>query len=155
MEKIQVKKRQRLYFILFVLACLGTAAALSLYALKDNISYFYAPSEVKNFQQQASPRVAVGHRFRLGGLVKQGSLQKRGNDLTVSFIITDTVDEVRVEYSGILPDLFRESQGVIADGSLDDRGVFKAETLLAKHDEKYMPPEVAKSLEKAAREKIK
>lgn len=141
-----MKKAQRLKFILFILSCLGVAVALSLYALKDNISFFYSPMEVVEH-----PRLAEGHRFRLGGLVKKGTLTK--HDLTVSFIVTDEVKELPVEYTGILPDLFREGQGVVATGHLNDKGVFVATELLAKHDEKYMPPEVAKSLERAAREK--
>ena len=143
-----MKKRQRLYFILFILVCLSAAVGLSLYALKENISYFYSPMEVKQH-----PALSAGHRFRLGGLVKKGSLEKRNNSLSISFIVTDEVNDLRVEYTGILPDLFREGQGVVATGSLNNQGVFVATELLAKHDEKYMPPEVAKSLEKAAKEK--
>jgi cytochrome c-type biogenesis protein CcmE len=146
-----VKQRQRLYFIIFVLTCLSAAVGLSLYALQDNISFFYSPMEV----EQHPALSASGHSFRLGGLVKKGSLKKRGDSLTVSFIVTDEVKDIRVEYSGILPDLFREGQGVVATGSMNAQGVFIAKELLAKHDEKYMPPEVAKSLEKAAREKNK
>jgi cytochrome c-type biogenesis protein CcmE len=141
-----MKKRQRLYFILFILACLSAAVSLALYALKDNIAFFYSPSEVAG-------KTSPGQVFRLGGLVEKGSLKKRDSGLTVSFIITDTLKEMRVEYKGILPDLFREGQGVVATGSLNDKGVFEATELLAKHDEKYMPPEVAKSLERAAKEK--
>lgn len=142
-----MNKKQRLYFILLVLLCLSTALGLSLYALRDNISLFYTPMEV------AQKHLASGQRFKLGGLVKKDSLQKRGADLKITFIITDEVNEITAEYSGILPDLFREGQGVVATGSLDDRGVFIATELLAKHDEKYMPPELAKSLEKAAKAK--
>jgi cytochrome c-type biogenesis protein CcmE len=101
------------------------------------------------------PELSSGHTFRLGGLVEKGSLKKRDDSLAVAFTVTDEVKEIPVEYSGILPDLFREGQGVVATGSLSDKGVFVATELLAKHDEKYMPPEVAKSLEKAAREKAK
>lgn len=150
-----MKKRQRFYFILFILACLGGAVGLSLYALQDNIAFFYSPLEVKALQGKKSAQVAPGHIFRLGGLVRKGSLQKRKKSLSISFIVTDDVKDIRVEYSGVLPDLFRAGQGVVATGSIDARGVFMATGLLAKHDEKYMPPEVAKSLEKAAREKRK
>jgi cytochrome c-type biogenesis protein CcmE len=142
-----MNKKQRLYFILLVLFCLSTALGLSLYALRDNISLFYTPMEV------AQKHLAAGQRFKLGGLVKKDSLQKRSADLKITFIITDEVNEITAEYSGILPDLFREGQGVVATGSLDDKGVFIATELLAKHDEKYMPPELAKSLEKAAKAK--
>jgi cytochrome c-type biogenesis protein CcmE len=148
-----MKKKQRLYFILFILASLAAAVGLSLYALQDNISFFYSPVEVKALQDKFSPAVAVGRRFRLGGLVKKGTLQKRRDTLVVSFVVTDEVNDMRVGYSGILPDLFREGQGVVATGSLNEAGVFIATDILAKHDEKYMPPEVAKSLEKAARRK--
>ncbi|MCE9507675.1 MAG: cytochrome c maturation protein CcmE [Alphaproteobacteria bacterium] len=142
-----MKKRQRLHFILFILASLSAAVGLSLYALQDNISFFYSPMEVKKMN------IAPEHRFRLGGLVKKGTLQKHKDTLSVSFTVTDEVQEMRIEYTGILPDLFREGQGVVATGSLNAQGVFIATDILAKHDEKYMPPEVAKSLEKAAREK--
>lgn len=148
-----MKKRQRFYFILFVLACLSAAVGLSLWALQENLSFFYSPMEVRHFQEQHSPRVAIGHRFRLGGLVKKGTLQKRKKSLIVSFIVTDEVKDIHVEYTGLLPDLFREGQGVVATGSLNDKDIFIATELLAKHDENYMPPEVARSLEKAAREK--
>lgn len=144
-----MKKKQRLYFILFILSSLALAAGLSLYAMKDNLAYFYSPVEVADHPRQTAP----GHRFRLGGLVKPGSLKKRTDIPAVSFTVTDEVKDIRVEYTGILPDLFREGQGVVATGSLNAEGVFIATELLAKHDEKYMPPEVAKSLERAAREK--
>jgi cytochrome c-type biogenesis protein CcmE len=135
-----MKKRPRLYFILFVLGCLSSSVALALYALQDNISYFYAPHEA------LARHVAPGTVFRLGGLVKKGSLEKRADDLSVAFTVTDLKDEVRVVYKGLLPDLFREGQGVIATGAFDGQGRFAATQLLAKHDEKYMPPEVAKAL---------
>ncbi len=150
-----MKKKQRLYFILFILACLSAAVGLSLYALQDNIAFFYSPMEVATFQGQHSALVAPGHRFRLCGLVKKGTLKKRDDALAISFVVTDEVKDMNVEYSGVLPDLFREGQGVVATGALNDQGVFIASELLAKHDEKYMPPEVAKSLEKAAKEKGK
>jgi cytochrome c-type biogenesis protein CcmE len=141
-----MKKNQRLYFILLVLASLGLAAALTLYALKDNVSFFYSP------QQLRETPLMIGHVFRLGGLVKEGSLQQRGDDLAISFVITDKISDVRVMYEGILPDLFREGQGVVAKGSLNNEGVFVATELLAKHDENYMPPEVARALKKAHEE---
>ena len=145
-----MKKNQRLKFIVFILVCLSAAVGLALYALRDNVSFFYSPMEIAQH-----PELTAGHKFRLGGLVEKGTLKKRDNSLAVSFTVTDEVKEIPVEYSGILPDLFREGQGVVATGSLNDKGVFVATELLAKHDEKYMPPEVAKSLEKAAREKVK
>jgi len=135
-----MKKRQRFYFILFILGSLSISIGLALYALQDNISFFYSPHEVKE------KHIAPGQNFRLGGLVKKGSLKKRGDDLSISFTVTDLKDEMTVEYKGLLPDLFREGQGVVAKGSLNDKGVFIATEMLAKHDEKYMPPEVAKAL---------
>ena len=146
-----MKARGRLYFILFILACLAAAVGLALYALQDNISFFYSPMEIAKHPELSMP----GHTFRLGGLVKKDTLKKRNDSLAISFTVTDTVKEIHVKYSGILPDLFREGQGVVATGSLNDKGVFVATELLAKHDEKYMPPEVAKSLERAAKEKLK
>lgn len=143
------KSRQRMFFILLVLGCLGAAAGLSLYAVRDNLSFFYTPHEVKE------KHIAAGQRFRLGGLVVEGSLKKKTGSPAVTFMVTDTIAEMRVDYAGILPDLFREGQGVVATGSLDDEGVFAATEILAKHDEKYMPTEVAKGLEDAARRKKK
>lgn len=142
-----MRKRERFRFILLVLACLGIAAALSLYAMRKNISYFFAPSEIAALRKAGDARVQPGHVFRLGGLVKDGSLKKTGKDLAIRFIVTDNIAELAVEYKGITPDLFREGQGVVAKGSLDDEGkIFAATELLAKHDEKYTPPELAKKM---------
>ena len=112
---------------------------LVLFALRDTIVVFHTPKEVVEKQ------IPAGKRIRLGGLVAAGSL-KRGDGLTVEFAITDTVKTIPVSYTGILPDLFREGQGVVAEGKLDAAGRFLADTVLAKHDENYMPPEVAKAL---------
>lgn len=144
-----MRKTRRLYFILFIMTCTGLAAALALYALRENVAFFYTPREVKAFQAQGSALVAPGHVFRLGGLVLKGSLTKPDKNLMIRFTVTDTVAEQAVEYTGILPDLFREGQGVVATGSLDGKGLFQATQMLAKHDEKYMPPEVAKGLKAA------
>lgn len=149
-----MKKKQRLYFILFILASLFAAAGLALYALQDNIAFFYSPVEVVKLQAEGSPRVAAGHVFRLGGLVKNGTLKKSKTTTDISFIVTDEVKELPVTYRGILPDLFREGQGVVATGSLKDAKTFIATEILAKHDEKYMPPEAAKALERAAKERL-
>jgi cytochrome c-type biogenesis protein CcmE len=113
--------------------------SLVLFALRDSIVFFYTPSEV------AEKHLETGQRFRLGGLVEDGSL-KRGEGTTVSFVITDKRATLPVTYTGVLPDLFREGQGVVAEGMLTSEGVFHADSVLAKHDEKYMPPEVAKKL---------
>jgi cytochrome c-type biogenesis protein CcmE len=122
-------------------AVLAVAVALVLFALKDSIVFFNSPTDVVEKQ------VAAGTRIRLGGLVKPGSLT-RGANFAVRFAVTDGNKEIPVAYSGALPDLFREGQGVIAEGAIDGAGVFEADTILAKHDEKYMPREVADALKK-------
>lgn len=121
------------------LAVLAVAAALVLNALRDSILFFTTPAAA------AEKHIPAGKRFRLGGLVAQGSIQ-RGADLVVSFKITDGSSSLPVTYRGILPDLFREGQGAIAEGALDSTGVFRADTVLAKHDENYMPKDVADAL---------
>jgi len=123
------------------LAVLAIAAALVLNAFRDSIVFFSTPSMV------AEKQIGPGQRFRLGGLVSEGSL-KRSDQLHVSFEVTDGKDTLKVRYQGILPDLFREGQGVVAEGALDGNGVFKADTVLAKHDETYMPKPVADALKK-------
>ncbi|MBU2533716.1 MAG: cytochrome c maturation protein CcmE [Alphaproteobacteria bacterium] len=115
------------------------AAVLVLFAMRDSIVFFYAPSDL------ASQNISADQRFRLGGLVAEGSV-KRSRGTQVEFKVTDTIESIPVTYDGILPDLFREGQGVVAEGRLDAAGVFRADSVLAKHDENYMPPEVAKSL---------
>ena len=132
-------KRRRLWLLLGSLSALGVAAALVLTALNDNLVFFYSPTQV------AEKGIAPDRRFRLGGLVEEGSVQKEGQ--TVRFTVTDTNKTVKVVYRGILPDLFREGQGVIARGRMGDNGMFVAEEVLAKHDENYMPPEVKQSLQ--------
>jgi cytochrome c-type biogenesis protein CcmE len=133
------RRRRRIAFILSGLAVLGLALALVLFALSDNIVFFHTPSDV------AAKHIAAGQRFRLGGLVAQGSLV-RGAGTDVQFTVTDTKNDLRVTYRGVLPDLFREGQGVVAEGRLEPDGRFRADTVLAKHDETYMPPDVAKAL---------
>lgn len=135
-------RQKRLIFILIGLAVLGLAAWLVFNALGSNMSYFYSPTEV------VEKKAPEDHLFRLGGMVVNGSVE-RGKELTVRFAVTDTANAVNVEYTGILPDLFEEGQGVIAQGKLGDNGIFVASEVLAKHDENYMPPEVADALEKA------
>jgi len=121
-------------------AVLSIAAILVLFALRDTVVFFHTPSDV------AEKKIEAGQRFRLGGLVAEGSV-KRGEGAKVDFGVTDTLKTLPVTYQGILPDLFREGQGVVAEGKLTRDGVFIADSVLAKHDENYMPPEVAKSLE--------
>lgn len=135
------RKQRRLVLIGSGLAVLAIAAALVLNALRDSIVFFSTPSDV------VARKVEPGKRFRLGGLVQPGSLQ-RGDNLTVSFTVSDGANSLPVAYQGILPDLFREGQGVVAEGALDAQGRFKADTVLAKHDETYMPKEVADALKK-------
>jgi cytochrome c-type biogenesis protein CcmE len=133
------RKQKRLSVILGGLAILGVAAGLVLFALRDSIVFFYTPSEV------TEKKLGPGTPFRLGGLVEQGSLTK-GQGTTVTFRVTDTIGVLPVTYTGQLPDLFREGQGVVAEGQLDAGGIFVATTVLAKHDENYMPKDVADKL---------
>jgi cytochrome c-type biogenesis protein CcmE len=135
------RKQRRLTLIGSGLAVLALAAVLVLTALKDSLVVFISPTDV------IEKRVAAGTRIRLGGLVKPGSLV-RGEELNIRFEVTDGKSAIPVAYRGILPDLFREGQGVIAEGALDPAGVFAAQTVLAKHDETYMPKEVADALKK-------
>jgi cytochrome c-type biogenesis protein CcmE len=135
------RKQRRLALIGSGLGVLGLAAALVLFALKDSIVFFNSPSDV------VEKHVAPGSRIRLGGLVKPGTLV-RGDNLLVKFEVTDGNKSVPVSYTGILPDLFREGQGVVTEGALDGFGHFKADSVLAKHDETYMPKEVADALKK-------
>ena len=134
-------RHKRFGFLVLGLVCLGLVAWLVLIAMEQNLSYFYYPTKVLNNEAPAD------HVFRLGGLVEVGSLQ-RGKELTVSFNVADNANSVKVVYTGILPDLFMEGQGVIAQGRLNSDGVFVADQVLAKHDETYMPPEVADALQK-------
>ena len=133
------RKQRRGILIGTCVAVLGVAVGLVLFAMRDSIVFFYSPSEV------AEMAIAPGQRFRLGGLVETGSVV-RGEGTSVRFVITDQAKTLPVTYSGVLPDLFREGQGVIAEGMLEPDGVFHADNVLAKHDENYMPPEVAKKL---------
>ena len=133
------RKQRRGVLIGTCLLILGVAVGLVLYAMRNSIVFFYTPSEVTAMQ------IAPGQRFRLGGLVETGSVV-RGEGTTIRFVVTDKLKTLPVTYTGMLPDLFREGQGVVAEGTLDADGVFHADNVLAKHDEKYMPPEVAKKL---------
>mgnify|MGYP001812761985 CR=1 FL=1 len=140
---LNAKRKRRLMMVGLLLVGVGIAAALALSAFRENILYFYSPTEV------LSGEAPVGHKFRLGGLVVEGSVQRETDGLTVRFGLTDTASEIQVSYGGILPDLFREGQGIVAHGRLDEEGVFVADEVLAKHDENYMPPEVAEALKEA------
>ena len=134
-------KRRRLVLLAAALALLGGAAALALTALDDTMRFFHSPSEV------AAGAVTPGREFRLGGLVEEGSLKRSG--ASVSFRVVDGAHSVAVHYTGLLPDLFREGQGVVAMGALDGGRTFRATQILAKHDETYMPPEAAEALRRA------
>ncbi len=138
------RKQRRMSFILTGLATLGIAAALVLTAFEDSIVYFHSPTDIATKTDLRKDR-----RLRLGGLVKQGSWQKASDGLTHKFFVTDTAHDIRVAYKGIMPDLFREGQGVVMEGRLQPDGSFRADEVLAKHDENYMPKEVADSLKKA------
>ena len=139
------RKQRRLSMIAGALAALGVAMALILFALRDNIVFFYSPSDVAAKVQ--SHEIKSGGRVRIGGLVKEGSLV-RGESRSVSFVVTDNTNDVPATYAGLLPDLFREGQGVVAEGVLDGSGRLQADNVLAKHDERYMPREVADALKK-------
>ena len=139
------RRRQRLILVGLMLCGVGAAVAFGLNAFRQNIMLFHSPSEI------ASGVVEPGRRFRIGGMVVDGSVLRDGEDLKVRFEVSDTAEQVPVIFSGILPDLFREGQGIVAMGKLDTQGVFVADEVLAKHDENYMPPEVADALEKAGR----
>jgi cytochrome c-type biogenesis protein CcmE len=132
-------RRKRLVIVLGILAGVGAAALVASQAFKDNLLYFYDPSQI------AAGQAPADKKFRIGGLVTPGSLHRTPGSLEVRFNVTDNEHTLPVSYTGLLPDLFREGQGVIAHGRLQN-GVFVADEVLAKHDENYMPPEVAKSL---------
>lgn len=138
------RKQRRATMILSALAVLGVSVGLILYAMTDSIVYFHSPTDV------AEKAVKPGQRIRLGGLVAEGSV-KRGQGTTIKFVVTDMVKQLNVEFTGVLPDLFREGQGVVAEGKINTAGVFVADSVLAKHDENYMPPEVADSLKKSGK----
>jgi cytochrome c-type biogenesis protein CcmE len=133
-------RRKRLFAVLAILVGVGAATALAMLAFQDNLLYFYNPSQV--MAGEAPP----DRTFRIGGMVTQGSLERTEGTLKIRFIVTDFKHSIPVNYEGLLPDLFREGQGVIAHGRLTESGEFVADEVLAKHDENYMPPEVAESL---------
>jgi cytochrome c-type biogenesis protein CcmE len=137
-------KSRRLWFAAALVVASVVGAVLVIAALKNNVLYFYSPSDL------VAKGVRPGVAFHIGGLVKPGSL-KRGPGAKVRFVVTDGRTQVPVDYSGVLPDLFREGQGVVAAGALESNGVFIASEVLAKHDERYMPPEVVDALKRAGR----
>jgi cytochrome c-type biogenesis protein CcmE len=140
------RKQRRLAFAITLLLAGGGAAGLAVFALQDNVLFFYSPSDIVDHPE----KVPSGRVFRIGGLVEKGSVQ-RDTGLDVKFVVTDGKNAVPVNYSGVLPDLFREGQGIVALGTRDSAGVFKASEVLAKHDETYMPPEVVDALKRAGK----
>jgi cytochrome c-type biogenesis protein CcmE len=136
-------RHKRLSFLLLGLVALGIATVFVLNAFNSNLVFFFSPSQV------AAKEAPIGRSFRIGGMVEEGSLRRESNGLTVNFVVTDTAKTIPVVYQGILPDLFKEGKGVVAQGKLTEDGVFHADEVLAKHDENYMPPEAAEALKHA------
>jgi cytochrome c-type biogenesis protein CcmE len=140
------KRRQRLLLIAAMVIGVGIGVGFTLKALNQNLMYFYTPSKV------VAGEAPAGHQIRVGGLVTRGSVKRQADGLTVQFDITDNAETIQVQYTGILPDLFREGQGIVAHGKLTGERLFVADEVLAKHDENYMPPEVADALKTAHEE---
>lgn len=134
-------RRKRLLIVLAIVVGVGAAVGLALFALQQNINLFYTPTQIANGEAPKNTRI------RAGGLVEKGSLVRDTQTLAVSFRVTDGVQSITIQYQGILPDLFREGQGIVALGRISPTGQLVADEVLAKHDEKYMPPEVTKALE--------
>ena len=135
-------KNQRLILALLALAAIIGAALLAMSALKDQAAYFYTPADAKK------DHVEIGRAVRLGGMVQKGSIKRQADGVTIDFIVTDGVETVPVRFTGIVPDLFKEDSGVVAEGSFRSDGSFLATNILAKHDERYMPPQVAGEMHK-------
>jgi cytochrome c-type biogenesis protein CcmE len=136
-------RHKRLALVAAGLAAIAVAAALVLNAFRSNLVFFFTPSQI------AAGEAPKDRSFRVGGMVEAGSLKRQADGLTVRFVVTDTAKSIPVAYKGILPDLFREGKGVVAEGRLGADGVFRADQVLAKHDENYMPPEAAHAIEQA------
>jgi cytochrome c-type biogenesis protein CcmE len=142
--KIKPRTKRAVWIVVGVLL-LAAAVALILNAVNKNLVFFFTPSQI------ASGEAPLGKPFRIGGMVEKGTVQRKPDSTTVSFKVTDTAKMVTVEYTGILPDLFKEGSGVVAQGRLDGDGIFRASEVLAKHDENYMPPEAAEALKRAGK----
>jgi cytochrome c-type biogenesis protein CcmE len=138
-------RRKRLLVVLGIVSGVGASVALAVMASRENIMFYYDPSQV------VQGKAPLTKRFRIGGMVVKGSVARKPGDLQVRFVLTDFAHQVPVQYTGVLPDLFREGQGIIAHGTINSGGTFVADEVLAKHDEKYMPPEVAASLKNKVR----
>ena len=132
----------KIFFLIFLILFISSMIFLVVRSLEDNVVYFFSPSEI-----YSNENITINKKIRIGGLVKKNSIKKSG--LTVTFIITDLKKEIIVNYTGLTPNLFAEEKGVVAEGILNDKKYFIAESILAKHDENYMPPEVSKALEKS------
>tara|TARA_B100000424_G_scaffold23310_1_gene16531 strand:+ start:290 stop:751 length:462 start_codon:yes stop_codon:yes gene_type:complete len=145
LKKKMIKRKKRIYLISLFFITIATSIYLILWALRDNIVFFYSPSEIQ--QKISLKEIDEMSKLRLGGMVKESSIEQL-NDGSINFIITDFDREMVVFYKGIIPDLFKEQQGVIAEGSINNEGMFIANSILAKHDENYMPPEVQDTLKK-------
>jgi len=141
-------RRQRMLLVALIVLGVGAAVAFALTAFQENLLYFYSPSDV------AAGKAPPDKVFRLGGMVPEGSFQRPSGSLEATFLLTDYAHNVTVKYSGVLPDLFREGQGIVARGRLGPDGVFIAEEVLAKHDENYMPPDVAEALRQQGDKRI-
>lgn len=142
MALFNARRKRRLAGIMVIVLCASAATWFGVSAFRENIAFFFSPTEVVGGD---APR---GHPIRVGGMVVPGSVEREEDGVTVRFRLTDMVSQVSVSYQGILPDLFREEQGIVVQGNLDDGGVFRAREVLAKHDENYMPPEVAEMMER-------
>lgn len=138
-------RHKKLAIIVSAVAALGIASVLVLNAFQSNLVFFFSPSQV------VAKEAPIGKSFRIGGLVAEGSVQREDHSTTVHFAVTDTAQTIPVVYTGILPDLFREGKGIVAQGKISSSGIFEADEVLAKHDENYMPPEAADALEQAAK----
>lgn len=138
-------RHKKLSIIIASIAALGFSAALVLDAFQSNLVFFFSPTQV------VANEAPQGKSFRIGGLVEKGSVKRQSNGVTVNFVVTDTAKVIPVVYTGILPDLFKEGKGVVAQGKLSSDGIFHADEVLAKHDENYMPPEAAAALEQASK----
>ena len=143
------KRRKLLFTAIFIVLGVGTATGLALKSFQENLLYFYSPTQVRDGEAPDN------RNFRVGGLVLAGTVKRNPENLDVEFVLTDTMNNVTVNYNGILPDLFREGQGIVANGAINSEGIFIAAEVLAKHDENYMPAEVADALEKAGVEHYK
>jgi cytochrome c-type biogenesis protein CcmE len=135
------RRHKRIIFICCSLVALGLATWLVLGAFRNNLVFFFSPSQV------AAKEAPIGRTFRIGGLVQDGTLKRDADGLTIRFVVTDTANTIPVAYKGILPDLFKEGRGCVAQGRVGSDGVFYADQIMAKHDENYMPPEAAKALQ--------